>query len=225
MGHGHAHGSRQPSCSEHPARTPGHPGVSRCTGEHGNGSRSNAPRPAGQHSSVRVPSTSTRSHTAPAPSAGATTDRVTVSPRRPRAPRSRCRARAGAATPSSFITASARTSSDPAGAAGLSRKVRATGGVKAHQCGSVGAAWRRSPRCAEGWGFALLLFVPVRPPLFTPAQQFISKLYKKSAALDLLMDKVRFTTLNFHDRLIFNPEFLNQTLYTLELTKPCKLLP
>ena len=51
---------------KHPARTPGHPGVSRCTGEHGNGSRSNAPRPAGQHSSVRVPSTSTRSHTAPA---------------------------------------------------------------------------------------------------------------------------------------------------------------
>ena len=131
MGHGHAHGSRQPSCSEHPARTPGHPGVSRCTGEHGNGSRPVKPaaaaRPRSIPPSVRVPSTSTRSHTAPAPSAGATTDRVTVSPRRPRAPRSRCRARAGAATPSSFITASARAS-DPAGAAGLSRKVRATGG-------------------------------------------------------------------------------------------------
>ena len=34
--------------------------------------------------------------------------------------------------------------------------------------------------------------------------------------------KVLFSILNFHDRLIFNPELLNQTSYTLEL-KQCKL--
>ena len=167
MGHGHAHGSRQPSCSEHPARTPGHPGVSRCTGEHGNGSRPVKPaaaaRPRSIPPSVRVPSTSTRSHTAPAPSAGATTDRVTVSPRRPRAPRSRCRARAGAATPSSFITASARASA-PAGAAGLSRKVRATGGSEGSSMwfGGCGMASLAALRCAEGWGFCSFCCVPVR---------------------------------------------------------------
>ena len=37
--------------------------------------------------------------------------------------------------------------------------------------------------------------------------------------------KVLFSTLNYHDRPIFNPELQNQTSCTLQLSKPCKIHP
>jgi hypothetical protein len=82
---------------------------------------------------------------------------------------SRCRARAGAATPSSFITASARTS-DPAGAGSFSQSEGDWGSEGSLMwfggCGMASLAALR-----RGMGLCCSAVVPVRPP-----QQFISKL-------------------------------------------------